>query len=67
MKKPMVIKCKGSLPPARFGHSSTQISNNQVIIFGGAYLSNDQHKMIEETYMFDIVKSEWFIIKSIFH
>jgi len=60
------VQCKGIMPPASFGHTAVKISKNLIVLFGGASSSDGKYIMTSDTYLYDIIKSEWSLIKGIF-
>lgn len=48
------IKTQGFMPVAKFGHTSTQVSKEKIIIFGGASGNVDTYSITNECFCLDI-------------
>ena len=49
----------GDIPPARFGHTFTQISKTKAILFGGAIGDSGRFIITNDTYIYDFTTLFW--------
>ena len=56
----------GTLPQASFGHSVAQISKTKIVLFGGATGDSGKYTMTDATYVYNVFKSSWALLDSIF-
>ena len=49
----------GSIPPARFGHTMTKISQSHVILFGGCIVNNGKQTITSDTYSLCLKQLKW--------
>lgn len=54
-----VLEVRGDIPCARFGHTTTALSKELVILFGGAIGDMGKYTMSSDTYAFHISTSSW--------
>jgi len=53
------LEVHGEVPCARFGHTTTALSKELVILFGGAIGDMGKYTMSSDTYAFHILTSTW--------
>lgn len=59
-----LVEVSGTIPPARFGHTATQVSPSKVMIFGGAIGTGGNFTFTNDTYTFEFQKRVWKKIQS---
>ncbi len=68
MKKLVAQKTQvsGDIPPPRFGHTFTMVSEDKAVLFGGAVSISGKNKIdagkfviTNETYLFDFTLMKW--------
>lgn len=49
----------GDVPAARFGHSTTVVSQNLMVLFGGAVGDSGQYTITNDVYLWDLSSRQW--------
>lgn len=57
-------KQKGEIPAPRFGHTTTYIGNNKVVIFGGAVGDAGKYNITDDAYLYDLSQNKWKRLKT---
>eukprot|EP00742_Colponemidia_sp_Colp-10_P004306 GILJ01004593.1.p1 GENE.GILJ01004593.1~~GILJ01004593.1.p1 ORF type:complete len:767 (-),score=86.58 GILJ01004593.1:414-2714(-) len=53
------VPVAGDIPPARFGHTTTLVSSERVVLFGGATGDTGKYAITGDTFIFDLGSNKW--------
>ncbi|KAG7397558.1 kelch domain-containing protein 1 [Phytophthora boehmeriae] len=51
-----VVETEGNVPPERWGHTATKISNNRMVVYGG---TDDDENTLGDLHVFDLKTHRW--------
>ena len=54
-----LVEVGGTIPPARFGPTATQVAPQRIMIFAGATGNSGNYSFTNDTYTFEIQKRLW--------
>jgi hypothetical protein len=54
-----LITTAGEVPLPRFGHTMTPISKTKAVLFGGATGDTGRYSITGDTYLYDMISSNW--------